>query len=217
MIRAKCLVLILVIFFINISNSFSFCLDLQSEYEYVKGVNNLLLVGVDESHQNDYTFIIILTIDSINNNLKMSIVDKDSYPYIYNLANYDTLISSLNENFNIYVHDYVVINKEALAKIVDSLQIVEIYNKNYSGYELISYIDTLDIKPTETKQYIYLYIIQELLYAFSKTSFSRYPQIIVDTFSYVNINITPYRMLSLGFTALSLNNYTAIQYDLKEK
>lgn len=194
----------------------------NNDYEYIYGVNNLLLLGANDNCEPFYNFFIVLTIDSVNKNLILTSLHKDSLSSEYNKTLYDLyldsgedcLINSIKHDFNINIDNYIVINKVALSKIVDSVQYVNLNNKSASGKDILDFLNSTKSLNMYEHEKIQMDIIQELLYGFSRLPFSNYPYVIRETFDYVKLNITPFRMLSLGFSALSLKNYKALQVQL---
>ncbi|MGL4911732.1 MAG: LCP family protein [Romboutsia sp.] len=214
-----CLIAIIIAF--SLLSSPIFALN-NNDYEYIYGVNNLLLIGANDNCEPFYNFFIVLTIDSLNKNLTLTSLHKNSFSSECNKTLYDLyldsgedcLIDSIKHDFNINIDNYVVINKVALAKIVDSVQYVKLNNKSASGKDILDFLNSTKYLNMYEQEKIQMDVIQELLYGFSRLPFSNYPYVIRETFDYVELNITPFRMLSLGFSALSLKNYKALQVQL---
>ncbi|QJA09344.1 LCP family protein [Romboutsia sp. CE17] len=105
------------------------------KYEGKNGVTNILLVGTDgrpgeESSRSDS--MMILTVDDVNKSLKLTSLARDSYvdipghgyqklthAYAYGQAN--LLIETIEDNFEIDIHNYVVVDFYSFMDIVDSL------------------------------------------------------------------------------------------------
>ncbi|EPZ54895.1 cell envelope-related transcriptional attenuator domain protein [[Clostridium] sordellii ATCC 9714] len=117
----------------------------------------------------------------------------------------------MKNNFNLKIDNYVVINKVALIKIIDSINGINFEGSHVNGQETVNLLYKYSKKDTLLQEEIQRKILQEILYSFSKLDFIYYPRIIYHTFPYIKINITPSKMLNLGFTALSFENYTAKQ------
>ena len=118
----------------------------------------------------------------------------------------------MKNNFNLKIDNYVVINKVALIKIIDSINGINFEGSHVNGQETVNLLYKYSKKNIFLQEEIQRKILQEILYSFSKLDFMYYPKIIYHTFPYIKINITPSKMLNLGFTALSfktiqLNNF----------
>ena len=105
------------------------------KYEGKNGVTNILLVGTDgrpgeESSRSDS--MMILTVDDVNKSLKLTSLARDSYvdipghgyqklthAYAYGQAN--LLIETIEDNFEMDIHNYVVVDFYSFMDIVDSL------------------------------------------------------------------------------------------------
>lgn len=214
------LILIYYIFNLNTTNSYS----LDTKAQYIDGINNLLIIGVDSSSNSNSKLYcsIVLTIDSVNKSLKITSICKDSLVNIANIGygklsnSYINgkeyiLIETIKNNFTLKIDNYVVINKVALIKIIDSIDGIDFEGSHVNGQETVNSLYKYSNKNIFLQEEIQRKILQEILYSFSKLDFIYYPRVIYHTFPYIKINITPSKMLNLGFTALSFNNYTAKQ------
>ncbi|CEP81250.1 LCP family protein [Paraclostridium sordellii] len=214
------LILIYYIFNLNTTNSYS----LDTKAQYIDGINNLLIIGVDSSSNSNSKLYcsIVLTIDSVNKSLKITSICKDSLVNIANIGygklsnSYINgkeyiLIETIKNNFTLKIDNYVVINKVALIKIIDSINGIDFEDSHVNGQETVNLLYKYSNKNIFLQEEIQRKILQEILYSFSKLDFIYYPRVIYHTFPYIKINITPSKMLNLGFTALSFNNYTAKQ------
>ncbi|GAA0106343.1 LCP family protein [Paraclostridium sordellii] len=214
------LILIYYIFNLNTTNSYS----LDTKAQYIDGINNLLIIGVDSSSNSNSKLYcsIVLTIDSVNKSLKITSICKDSLVNIANIGygklsnSYINgkeyiLIETIKNNFTLKIDNYVVINKVALIKIIDSINGIDFKGSHVNGQETVNLLYKYSNKNLFLQEEIQRKILQEILYSFSKLDFLYYPRVIYHTFPYIKINITPSKMLNLGFTALSFNNYTAKQ------
>ncbi|MGL5312830.1 MAG: LCP family protein [Peptostreptococcaceae bacterium] len=219
-IKLKVFIIISIIIFTQlITPSYVFCND---DYEYVYGKTNLLILGANEKDDTPYNFIMVLTIDSINKSLALTSIQKDSRFDTWDCSLYDVYLNNneeylkqvIKEYYSIKVDNYVVIDKTALMKIVDTAGNIKFNNTLVSGNDVLNYLDTTINVDIKVQEKIQRDVIQELLYGFSRLPFSKYPYVIKETFNYVKVDLTPFRMLSLGFTALSLKNYKATQFHI---
>lgn len=207
------------------SFNITYCLNKSNSYEYMNGINNLLLIGVDNTNLNDKSpcyCAIIITINSISKNLKLTSLCKDTLTNIpgigvgslsesYLYGGEKLLVKTIKSNFDINIDNYVVINKTALIKLIESIGNISFDNSHLNGDNIINLLSKHSKSSIFLQEEIQRNILQSILYNFAKLPFTNYPNVIAHTFGYVKLNITPYRMLSLGFTALSLNNYKAEQ------
>ena len=110
------------------------------KYEGKNGVTNILLVGTDgrpgeETSRSDA--MMILTVDDINKSLKLTSLARDTYvdipdhgyqklthAYVYGQAN--LLIETIENNFEIDIHNYVVVDFYSFMDIIDALGGVEV-------------------------------------------------------------------------------------------
>jgi polyisoprenyl-teichoic acid--peptidoglycan teichoic acid transferase len=217
------LIICTTLIFTIISLNFSYSLDKTPEYIY--GINNLLLIGVNSDDKNEKTpcySATVLTINSIDKSLKLTTLCVDTLVDIPSIGNGSLrdsylygreklLVNTIESNFNINIDNYVVINKTALVKIVNSIGGIKISNSNLSGEDTLKLLLKYGKSNVFIQEEVQRNVIQAMLYSFSRLPFISYPGVIAYTFPYVKVNITPYKMLSLGFTALSLTNYKAKQ------
>ena len=100
-----------------------------------KEIRNIALFGIDEPDgtRGRSDSIIILTLDTINNKIKLSSIIRDSYVTIPTKEKKDKLnhayayggpelaISTINKNFNLDISEFVSVNFSSLPKIIDSI------------------------------------------------------------------------------------------------
>lgn len=218
--KLKYYVLVLIIIF---TQAFTPVYAVSNEdYEYIYGKTNLLLIGANDKYDTPYNFFIVLTIDSINKQLTLTSLqknimfncDKSSLYDIYLNKDEEYLKKIIKEYYHINIDNYVVIDKLALKKIVDTTQTIKINNNLVNGNDVLNYLENTRFVHIYIQEQIQRDVIQELLYGFSRLPFSKYPYVIKECFNYVKVDLSPFKMLCLGFTALSLKNYTALQFQL---
>lgn len=99
-------------------------------------VRNILLLGADKE-ENATDTMIVLSIDETDKKLKMTSLMRDTYIYfgegMGNKLNYayhygGALLSvkTINENFNLDIRDYVLVDFDGLSNVIDALGGVEI-------------------------------------------------------------------------------------------
>lgn len=102
-------------------------------------IKNIALFGVDSSDggYGRSDSILILTIDKVNNALKVSSIMRDSYvdipgygkdkiTHAYAYGGPQLAIKTLNENFNLDIQDFVTVDFESFPEIIDALGGIDI-------------------------------------------------------------------------------------------
>lgn len=129
-------------------------LDKQN-YNAQKGITNILLVGTDGRSTNDSgtrsDSMMILTIDDVHKELKLTSLARDSYvdipgkgreklthAYAYGGAN--LLVETIENNFELDIQDYAVVDFFSFMDIVDALGGVTVDVKSNELNELNNYI-----------------------------------------------------------------------------
>lgn len=125
-----------------------------SANEGLKGVTNIALYGVD-SRNNDYVgrsdAILICSINGETGKIKLISIARDTYvsvPGYYNTkinhayayGGPELAIQTLNENFGMDVTDYVTVNFESLADIIDEMGGVMIDVTEEERYQVNAYL-----------------------------------------------------------------------------
>lgn len=96
-------------------------------------IKNIAFFGVDDRNVDSFKglsdVIMILSVDTKHNKLKMTSVLRDSLVIIdgnnqkinaaYSLGGYELAIKTLNENLNLDIEDYVTVNFNGMAHIID--------------------------------------------------------------------------------------------------
>lgn len=126
-----------------------------SANEGIEGVINIALYGVD-SRNNDYVgrsdAILICSINGETGKIKLVSVARDTYvsvPGYYNTkinhayayGGPELAIQTLNENFGLDVTDYVTVNFESLADIIDEMGGVMIDVTEEERYQVNAYLE----------------------------------------------------------------------------
>lgn len=105
-----------------------------NETSSLKGIRNIALYGIDTDYNDSgrSDSIMILTIDNINKELKVSSIMRDSYVSIdgygmdkinhaYAYGGPQLAIKTLNQNFDLDIEDFVTLNFNSFPKIIDAL------------------------------------------------------------------------------------------------
>ncbi len=110
-------------------------LGINSDFHGEKGITNILLLGID-SRSDDYTgrsdAMIILTIDRIHDKLKLTSLMRDSYvdieghgsdklTHAYAFGGAPLAVKTVNQNFNLDIKDYVVVDFAGLEDMIDAI------------------------------------------------------------------------------------------------
>ena len=126
----------------------------DTEFQEVKGITNVLLIGVDardldESCRSDS--MIIATIDNNNKKVKLTSLFRDTLVDIpghgeaklnsaYMLGGPELLLETVKETYNISIDKYIIINFWGFEAIVDYIGGIEVDVKDYQLEELNKYI-----------------------------------------------------------------------------
>lgn len=131
------LLLLLLISFVSTFNVYSFS---ESEIKEYKMVENILLIGLDGTNDKlpkRSDTMIILTIDKLNKSLKLTSLARDTLVKIpgrgeeklthaYAYGQEELLMQTINENFDLDIKDYAVVNFKSFIDIVDIIGGVDI-------------------------------------------------------------------------------------------
>ena len=111
----------------------------ETNYSNKKEIYNILLIGKDGVSQKKSRAdtMIILTIDNKNKNLKLTSLARDTLVYVpdkgYDKLNHsfyyggcDLLIKTINENFDLDIEDYAVVDFKSFVDVINILGGVEI-------------------------------------------------------------------------------------------
>ena len=131
------LLLLLLISFVSTFNVYSFSERNIKEY---KMIENILLIGLDGTNDKfpkRSDTMIILTIDKLNKSLKLTSLARDTLVKIpgrgeeklthaYAYGQEELLMQTINENFDLDIKDYAVVNFKSFIDIVDIIGGVDI-------------------------------------------------------------------------------------------
>lgn len=126
----------------------------DTEYTEVKGITNVLLIGVDSrdlDEQSRSDSMIIATLDSNNKKVKLTSLFRDTLVNIpgygeaklnaaYMLGGADLLLETIKETYNINIDKYAIINFWGFEAIIDQIGGIEVEVKDYQLEELNKYI-----------------------------------------------------------------------------
>ena len=131
------LLLLLLISFVSTFNVYSFS---ERDIKEYKMIENILLIGLDGTNDKfpkRSDTMIILTIDKLNKSLKLTSLARDTLVKIpgrgeeklthaYAYGQEDLLMQTINENFDLDIKDYAVVNFKSFIDIVDIIGGVDI-------------------------------------------------------------------------------------------
>ncbi|MCC0671804.1 MULTISPECIES: LCP family protein [unclassified Clostridioides] len=112
----------------------------ENKFKKIEGITNILLLGTDERSSNVTTrtdTMIILTIDTINNKIKLTSLFRDALVNIpghnksklnhaYAYGGVDLLEKTIEENYNLSIDKYALVNFNDFVKIIDVLGGVDV-------------------------------------------------------------------------------------------
>ena len=141
--------------------------------EIVEGVTNILLVGTDGENVEKYNrsdSVMLVTIDSNKNDIKISSIARDTYvdipghsteklTHAYAYGGIDLLKQVFEVNFNLKIDKYIAVNFVSFMDIMDELGGVEVNVEEKDVEEVNKYIDACydyyyDRKDEVEKEYI---------------------------------------------------------------
>ena len=131
------LLLLLLISFVSTFNVYSFS---ERDIKEYKMIENILLIGLDGTNDKfpkRSDTMIILTIDKLNKSLKLRFLARDTLVKIpgrgeeklthaYAYGQEELLMQTINENFDLDIKDYAVVNFKSFIDIVDIIGGVDI-------------------------------------------------------------------------------------------
>ncbi len=128
--------------------------DEEIKFKEVPGITNILLLSSDARPGEDVSrsdSIMILTIDNINKKLKVTSLMRDMLVKIdghgeeklnhaFAYGGPTKTIETIQNNFGIKLHNYVIIDFNAFVKVIDAINGIEVTIKDYELDELNKYI-----------------------------------------------------------------------------
>lgn len=131
------LLLLLLISFVSTFNVYSFS---ERDIKEYKMIENILLIGLDGTNDKlpkRSDTMIILTIDKLNKSLKLTSLARDTLvktpgrgeeklTHAYAYGQEELLMQTINENFDLDIKDYAVVNFKSFIDIVDIIGGVDI-------------------------------------------------------------------------------------------
>ena len=125
------------------------------DYKEVKGITNVLLIGADgidfDSADQRSDSMIIATLDSNNDKIKLTSLYRDALVYIpghgedkmnasFSLGGPELVMETIKYNYDLNIEKYVMINFAGFENVIDQIGGVEIDVQEYQIHELNKYI-----------------------------------------------------------------------------
>ena len=137
----------------------------KSQSEYIK---NIVLLGIDSSSYNigRSDCIMIATIDTKHDNIKLTSIIRDSYVSIpgknvndkinhaYAFGGPELTLQTLNQNFNLNITDFISLNLSSFPKIIDDIGGVTLNITDDELKYINKYIQSLNKLNTTSSPYI---------------------------------------------------------------
>ncbi len=200
----------------------------ETEEEF-KEIRNIALLGID-SRGDDLVgrsdSIMILTLDSIHNKIKLSSIMRDSYVNIdgygmdkinhaYAYGGAELALKTLNENFDLNIKEVMVINFSSLINIIDKIgginiditdeEVSHISGISSSGNHLLNGNQALAysrIRYATGGDYKRTErqrtVIKAIFNKLKNTELTKYPELVNEFLPYVKTNISSKDLLKLG-------------------
>ncbi|MBQ7064446.1 MAG: LCP family protein [Firmicutes bacterium] len=201
-----------------------------------------LLFGVDSRNHDDSgrsDVMIILTLDRVHHKVKMSSLARDTrvkvdgYGYTklghaYAYGGPELAIRTINQSFKMNISDYVTVNFDQMAGIIDAVggvmvnvseeekdvfnqmfakgdvpAITETGNIRLTGAQAVGYSRNRTIGTDVARQSRQREVLVALYHEIRAKSFLEYPALIESFFSYCETSIKPDQVLGLGLWAIA--------------
>lgn len=194
-----------------------------------KEIRNIALLGID-SRDNDLVgrsdSIMILTLDSIHNKIKLTSIMRDSYVNIpgygmdkinhaYAYGGAELTLRTLNENFDLNIKEVMIVNFASITNIIDKIggvninitdeEVPHIPGISSSGNQLLNGSQALDysrIRYASGGDYKRTErqrtIINAVFDNLKSTEIIKYPELINEFLPYIQTNMSSSELLKLG-------------------
>ncbi len=221
--------------------------NLPYYYKETKGITNIALFGVDavEGTPGRSDTIIILTIDTKSNKIKLTSIVRDAYVNIpgrgmdkinhaYAFGGPTLAIKTLNTNFHLDIRKYIRVNFSSLPQIIDKLGGIEI-NITQAESTKMPGIDSSGVYNLTGKQALAFSRIRsidsdiersrrqrDVVEAAIKKMFSQpiasYPTTLKEIFPLLRTNMTSNEMFNLGVNTVmnNIRNIEKMRYPTNE-
>lgn len=205
--------------------------------EEFKEIKNIALLGID-SRDDDLVgrsdSIMILTLDSVHNKIKLTSIMRDSYVNIdghgmdkinhaYAFGGAELALKTLNENFDLNISEVMVVNFSSLVNIIDKIGGVniDITDEEVSHISGISSPGEHLLNGNQALAYSRIRyatggdykrterqrtVINAIFNKLKNTSLTEYPQLVNEFLPYIQTNMSKSALLGLGteFSGLAM-------------
>lgn len=206
-------------------------------------ITNILLIGVDGDYidkGNRSDAMMILTIDEVSNDIRMTSLARDTY---VNIDGYSTeklthayayegpnlLINTISNNFNIDIDRYVAVSFESFEKIIDLLGGVEVDvsdkevsqikgveksgKQNLNGAQALEYSRIRYIDSAYERDNRQRTVIEALYNKFRNDTDGKFLEIANELLRYTKTNISPIEIISIANTVTKINDSSIEQIE----
>ena len=139
---------------IHVNDSTTAGITENSSYKQVNGISNVLLVGIDARNLNEQSrsdSMMILTIDNVHKSIKLTSLARDSYvdipghgrqklTHAYALGGINTLLETVEQNLELDIDGYAIVNFYSFVDIIDTLGGIEVTVDPHELKEVNKYI-----------------------------------------------------------------------------
>lgn len=206
-------------------------------------ITNILLIGVDGDYidkGNRSDAMMILTIDEVSNDIRMTSLARDTY---VNIDGYSTeklthayayegpnlLINTISNNFNLDIDRYVAVSFESFEKIIDLLGGVEVDvsdkevsqikgveksgKQNLNGAQALEYSRIRYIDSAYERDNRQRTVIEALYNKFRNDTDGKFLEIANELLRYTKTNISPIEIISIANTVTKINDSSIEQIE----
>lgn len=206
------------------------------ESEATEGITNILLAGVDGNNLdrgNRSDAMMILTLDSNNNDIRLTSLARDTYvdieghgteklTHAYAYGGPSLLLKTIKNNFGISIDKYAVVSFESFQKIIDGIggveisltdpEVSQINGINSSGSQTLSGAQALEYSRIRYIDSAYARdnrqrtVIESAYNKLVSSSSSKLLNMVNTLFAYTKTNMTPMEIIGLATNAIKIND-----------
>jgi len=211
-------------------------IDIETKEEF-KEIKNIALLGID-SRDDDLVgrsdSIMILTLDSVHNKIKLSSIMRDSYVNIdghgmdkinhaYAFGGAELALKTLNDNFDLNISDVMIVNFNSVTNIIDKIggviiniteeEVPHIAGISASGEQLLNGNQALAysrIRYATGGDYKRTErqrtVVNAIFNTLRNTQLTKYPELVNEFLPYIKTNMSSSTLLTLGteFSGLAI-------------
>ncbi|MGG7078750.1 LCP family protein [Clostridium sardiniense] len=207
-------------------------------------IKNIALFGVDspEGEKGRSDSIMILTIDEKNNELKLSSIMRDSYVNIkghgedkithaYAFGGPELAVSTLNENFNLDIENFITVDFTSLPKIIDEIggidlnitegdlkyigpSVTKTGNQTLNGEQALAYSRIRYDGGDQMRTQRHRNVIEAIFNKVKKMPVTSYPSLLNETLPLAQTNLSSSEFMTIGTNIASMGVSNMSQYRL---